>query len=129
MGKNGGARPGAGRPKKTVKFERPINRAEKQVCDHLPVLVDTMLAQAKGVLLIDDDEQIRALCDTIKRHLGDNDDARALCERIGEIYTVRPDTKAGQYLIDRIMGKPTERKEIDGNVNVTTHEAALEELE
>lgn len=37
-----------GRPRKADKFARPIARAEKQIADHLPELIDNMLALASG---------------------------------------------------------------------------------
>ena len=39
---------GPGRRKKADKFARPIARAEKQIADRLPELIDNMLALASG---------------------------------------------------------------------------------
>lgn len=89
-GQNGGARPGAGRKPKEEKFKIPIARAEKKIADRLPWLVDKALELADGVYV----------------------------EKIGingpMVYQQAPDYKAIAYLIDRIMGKPTERKEVTG---------------
>lgn len=84
---NGGARPGAGRKPKAEKYERQINSAEKKIADKLPFLVDKLLELSEGVLV----------------------------EKAGPtgrvIYQQPPDRAAAQYLLDRIMGKPTEHKE------------------
>jgi hypothetical protein len=66
---------GPGRRRKADKFARPIARAEKQIADRLPELIDNMLALASGD---------------------------------------PPDRQANEYLINRILGKPTERQEIGG---------------
>ena len=91
MGQNGGARPGAGRKPKDEKFKQPIARAEKQIADRLPWLIDRMMELAEGVRV----------------------------EKYGltglVVYQQAPDYKAIAYLVDRIMGKPTERREITGD--------------
>lgn len=88
MAENGGARPGAGRKPKDEKFKQPIAKAEKKIADRLPWLIDQMLELATGVIVQEFDRE-------------------------GEprIYQRPPDYKAIAYLTDRIMGKPTERKE------------------
>lgn len=91
MAQNGGARPGAGRKPKDEKFKQPIAKAEKQIADRLPHLIEKMMELADGVLT----EKISV-------------DGRV-------IYQNPPDYKALSYLIDRVMGKPTERKEITGD--------------
>lgn len=90
-GKNGGARPGAGRKRKHDKFGTAIQRAEKRIADKLPDLVDRMFDLANGVL--------------VEEHTIDGQPF---------VYQRPPDYKATAYLIDRIMGKPTERKEVSG---------------
>jgi hypothetical protein len=89
MGSNGGARPGAGRKPKDEKFKQPIAKAEKRIADRLPELIDNMFVLANGVLV----EEINIVTGK------------------PQIYRKPPDRAANQYLIDRIMGKPTERKE------------------
>ncbi|KPL80226.1 hypothetical protein [Herpetosiphon geysericola] len=81
----GGRRPGAGRKTKTEKYARPINKAEKQIVDHLPQLITNMLTLASGVTV----EEV------------DITDGTVL------VYKKPPDRKANEYLIDRILGKPT----------------------
>lgn len=84
---NGGARPGAGRKRKHDKHGTAIQQAERRIADRLPELVDRMFELASGVLV----EEVSI-------------DGRS-------IYQRPPDYKAISYLLDRIMGKPTERKE------------------
>ena len=88
---NGGARPGAGRKKKAEKFETAIGKAERRICDRLPELIDNLFVLAKGVVVqeIDDDGVV-------------------------DVYSKPPDRQANEYLINRIMGKPTERTELTG---------------
>lgn len=91
-GPNGGARPGAGRKPKDEKFKVPIAKAEKKIADRLPMLVDKALELAEGVFV----EDVNVV--TLQR----------------SVYQKPPDLGAIKYLMDRIMGKPTERKEITG---------------
>jgi hypothetical protein len=92
MATNGGARPGAGRKAKAEKFKQPIAKAEKRIADKLPYLIDKMFELADGVLV----EDINPV--TFK----------------ASVYREKPDRTALVYLIDRIMGKPIERKEHTG---------------
>lgn len=87
---NGGARPNAGRKKKAEKFETAISKAERRICDRLPELIDNLFILAAGVTVqeIDKDGII--------------------------VYTRPPDRQANEYLINRILGKPTERQEVSG---------------
>jgi hypothetical protein len=87
---NGGARPGAGRPRKAEKYAVPVRKAEKRILDRLPQLVDNLLLLADGV--------------TVAELSGE--------ERI--VYSKPPDRQANEYLVNRIMGKPTERQELTG---------------
>jgi hypothetical protein len=87
MAQNGGARPGAGRKPKDEKFKQPIAKAEKRIADRLPWLVDKMMELAEGVAV----------------------EKPGLAGPV--VYQLPPDYKAIAYLIDRVMGKPTERKE------------------
>ncbi len=85
--RNGGARPGAGRKPKAEQFKVPIAKAEKKIADKLPWLIEQALELATGVVV---------------QEWG-KDGPR--------IYLRPPDMKAIAYLVDRIMGKPTEHKE------------------
>ncbi len=88
---SGGKRPGAGRPAKKDKHARPIAKAEKRIADRLPELIDRMFELASGVMV----EEMDA-------------------EGGVNVYSKVPDRQAAEYLINRIMGKPTERKELSG---------------
>ncbi len=87
-GPNGGARPGAGRKRKRDKNGTAIEQAERRIRDRLPEVIDAMFDLALGVTV----EEV--------------DDAGGV-----RVYRRPPNQKAAAYLIDRIMGKPTERQE------------------
>jgi hypothetical protein len=87
--KNGGARPGAGRKRKHDVHGTAIVRAEKQIRDRLPELIDKMMELSAGVL-----SEKYTITGTV-------------------VYQMPPDYKALAYLIDRIMGKATERRIIE----------------
>lgn len=87
----GGPRSGAGRKTKAERHATAIDQAEAKVCDHLPQLVDHMLKLAYGIK-----------------------QTRKTPQGKVEVYDVPPNYKALAYLIDRIMGKATERQEISG---------------
>lgn len=99
----GGARPGAGRPRKAVQHARPIAKAEKTLADRLPEVAEAMLQLALGVKCLEPDKR--------------------------NVYLKAPDVKAATYVLDRIMGKPTERTELTGNdggaLRIQAFEAAL----
>ena len=79
----------SGRKPNAEKYARPIAAAEKQIADRLPFLIDNMFKLADGVTL------------------------QEMTPDWPRIYTKAPDGKANEYLINRIMGKPTERHEHD----------------
>lgn len=85
----GGARPGAGRPRKSDKFAGHIAKAEKQIADRLADYIDNLQLLADGVLV--QEELIPGQPMVFKRP---------------------PDRQANEYLINRIMGKPTDRREL-----------------
>lgn len=107
---HGGARPNAGRKRKANKFETQIARAEKKIADRLPWVVDKLFELADGVYV----------------------EKPGLTGPI--VYQQAPDYKALAYLADRIMGKPTERKEITGAeggaipIRFFNYDAAVEEM-
>ena len=88
-GSAGGFRPGAGRKPKAEKYKADITRAEKQIRDKLPEIVEAQIALSLGVKTVDEN---------------------------GVIYTTIPDKAAGQYLMNRIMGAPTQKQEITGQI-------------
>lgn len=88
---SGGYRPNAGRPKKLDKNAGAVVKAEKQIRDNLPRIIDALLERAYGV---------QAIRET----------------RLGDVvYNIPPDVKACTYLIDRILGSPLQKQEITGS--------------
>jgi hypothetical protein len=100
---HGGKRPGAGRKAKAEKHAGVITRAEKRIADRLPELIENMLALAGGVF--------------VERPARDGKDGaaddppKAPPDRV---YLTPPDRQANEYLINRILGRPTERAEVTG---------------
>jgi hypothetical protein len=82
-------RPGAGRKPRNVKFAGEIAQAEKWIADRLPFILEAQYDLALGV--------------RVKEVKGEKE----------RVYTKPPDKEAGQYLLNRVMGKPVERVEID----------------
>ncbi len=80
-----------GRPRKNEQYAGQVAKAEKRIADKLPELVDRMFELANGVTLQETDD-----------------------DGITNIYTRPPERQAIEYLLNRIMGKPTERKELSG---------------
>ena len=98
----------AGRPRKSEQFAGQVAKAEKKIADNLPKLIENMLTLANGVTVQEIDVETGGVT----------------------IYQKPPDFKANQYLIDRIMGKPTERTEVSGPeggaIQIGMVESALE---
>ena len=91
----GGKRPGAGRKKKPATIAREQLRsansiAEARIAGRLDALFTSLFALADGV-----------------------HEERELPSGKTVVYTTPPDRAACIYLVDRIMGKPTERHEHD----------------
>lgn len=86
----GGRRPGAGRKPRSEKYATAINRAEKRIADRLPDLVDRLFELAEGVRV----QEISL-------------DGKPT------VYQRPPDFKAASYLVDRIIGKPTQSVEAE----------------
>lgn len=93
MGNYGGSRPGAGRPKKRDANAGAIVKAEKKIRDRLPEVIDALFELALGVTV----KEVSLQGET-------------------NVYRKAPDAKAAIYLTDRIMGKPTERVEVEADV-------------
>lgn len=109
----------SGRPRKRDKFGRPIARAEKQIADRLPELIENMFYLANGGYeRVEEEWQPAGLV-----YVGSGEFARrafpdlpadqlVLVKRKSSIAD--KDRQANEYLINRIMGKPIERQEIGG---------------
>ncbi len=124
---HGGSRPGSGRKRKADKFAKPIAAAEQRIVDHLPQLIDNMLELANGGYEQVEEKWLPAALVTVGS--GEYElpafpdkpgDELVLVERKTSIAD--RDRAANQYLIDRIMGKPTERVEHDLDVSQLTDE-------
>jgi hypothetical protein len=81
---------GPGRRPKAQTFARSIARAEKRIAASLPALIDNMLTLASGVLVEETDPVTQKT----------------------QVYRKPPDRQANEYLINRILGKPTERNDV-----------------
>lgn len=109
----------AGRKPRAVRFARPIARAEKQIVDRLPEVVDTLLRLAAGGYERVEEEYAPAGTLTVG-----SGEAQALVfpdRRADELVLVRRrvsradgDRAAAVYLVDRILGRPTARQELTG---------------
>src|SRR5689334_4007553 len=100
-GNRGGARPGAGRPRRADKFARPIALAEKRIADRLPQLIDRLFELAEGVRVAD---------------------------AKGEVYEVPPNLRAIQECLNHVMGKPIERHVHDVDAQISGYLAELATL-
>ena len=89
MSTRGGRRPGAGRPPKHAIYESPIRAAERQIRDKLPWIVDKLLELVDGV-----------------------HEEKMMGENAVIVYKRPPDRQAAEYLVDRIMGKPSQPVDI-----------------
>lgn len=119
MAGDGGARPGAGRKPKAIKHETAINRAEKQIKDKLPEIVDRHIELAFGGIEQVEEKWVPAGTVMIgtgeyaKRAYPEKPfDELVLIER--KVSHTLQDRAAGQYLINRILGTPTQKSELTG---------------
>jgi len=80
-----------GRPRKADSHAGAVAAAERKIADRLPSLIENMLVLADGYWTEETTKEGARI-----------------------VYKTAPDFKANQYLIDRIMGKPTERTEVSG---------------
>ena len=116
----GGPRSGAGRKPTAQKHQAKVNAAERKIAAKLPALADTYLKMAFGqiALSVEDPEQYAALMVCVGNVMADGGDAAAVMMACGivpgtVIYSRPPFFKALEYLLNRIMGKPTERLEVE----------------
>jgi hypothetical protein len=83
----------------------PIAAAEQKITDNLPMIVDRMIELVNGVTVQETDSHGNA-----------------------RVYSLPPDREAGRYLMDRVMGKPLQRADVNltGNVVKAIDAAAWE---
>lgn len=104
---HGGARPGAGRKRTRAIAESPIRAAESKIRDRLPWLVDKLFELAEGIEIRDTDR------------------------RTGRprTYSLPPDRESIKYLIDRVMGKPTQPIDVIQSVRTLAQQHGWSEEE
>jgi len=105
----GGHREGAGRKAKADKYRPHINKAEKQILDRLPFLIEQQLKLAEGVRLVDSSKAVKIVIKALQESMGDIDRFERVVASLREIFQTAPDRQAIEYLVNRVMGKPTER--------------------
>ena len=98
----GGARKGAGRPKASV---RVLERAIKQ-------------AEAKAIVNVAEQAQAYLENRLLKNLKNLGELADGISKEDTEAYGLPPDRQANVYLLDRYLGKPTERVEGRGEVTI-----------
>jgi hypothetical protein len=86
---HGGARPNSGPKPKRQRFEGEITKADKRLAKNLIRHIENMERLADGVMV----EETNVITGK------------------PVVYQRPPDRQANEYLINRIMGKPTERQE------------------
>lgn len=126
---HGGARPGAGRKPTSELYAPEIAAAKRKCADHLPELLENLLELARGGYLRTKEKWERRGAITKKIYEYDDNgvphmlekpaypdhpdqDELVLTERTTE--TADMDRAANIYLVDRILGKPTQAVELSG---------------
>lgn len=97
--KNGGTRPGSGRKPKAEVLRTYITAADRYVAERLLSLLDNLVELANGVTVQETDV------------------------RTGKtvVYRRPPDRQANEYLVNRVLGKPTERQEQEHSGGLSIH--------
>lgn len=113
----------SGRPRKADQNAGAVARAEKQIRDRLPSLIENMLILANGGYERVEEQYAPAG----SLYIGSGVDAKRMYPEMepDKLVLVKRtvsiadrDRAANQYLIDRIMGKPTERQEVSGELSI-----------
>lgn len=111
--KRGGRRVGSGRKTKQATRLRAelVAEADKLICDNLPRLVGNLLLLANGGYQRVEEEWTPApKAKDAKEDEAPGESVLILTKR--KVSVAEPDRAANQYLIDRSIGKPTERHEM-----------------
>lgn len=127
MAGRGGPRPGAGRKPRAERYAEPIATAEDLIAGRLAELVDNQFTlalgggerveeeyAAAGTVFTDDyetDEFGRSR--KVRRPVFADRPADELVLVKRKRITLGPDARANEYLIDRILGKPTQSVEAE----------------
>ncbi|HEX8833981.1 MAG TPA: hypothetical protein VF719_07255 [Abditibacteriaceae bacterium] len=127
---SGGARPGAGRKKKTEKYGGQIAAAEDKIADVLPQLIERLIERAligaetvaktyepAGAFTVDDidiqDGPNGPRAVKVKRLVYPNKSADELVLVKTTITSHAPDKDAAKYLSDRLMGRPMQEIDVE----------------
>jgi len=131
---------GPGRPRKHEKYDAQIAATEDRIADRLPERVERLEFLANGGYQhIDEEWQPAALIfvedvtlvegkrvvSKVRAFPDAKPDDMVLVKRT--IRVAAPDRLANMYLIDRILGKPTQS--VEGEVNVTDPEQLIARFE
>ncbi len=125
---HGGARPGAGRPAKADKYEPEITATERKIADRLPELlerefdlatggaerVECLYELALGITVDSHAENPSGVVVKVKKQLFPHAEPDEMVLVSRKVITPEPDRAAIEYLIDRILGKPTASVEMSG---------------
>lgn len=112
---------GPGRPRKKDKFSGQIAAAEQQIVDRLPALITNLQTLADGGYERVEEQWVPARLVTIgagELAFPNLPPDQLVCVKRTVTIADR-DRASNQYLIDRIMGKPTERREHSGHIDVS----------
>jgi hypothetical protein len=119
----GGARPRAGRKPKRTKYELTATQAENKIVDHLPAILDNLIYLANGGYERVEEEWQPAglIMRTVEKEDGTTYQIKAFPDLDPEtpvmvrrkVSTADKDRAANIYLVDRILGKPTQKQDID----------------
>jgi hypothetical protein len=134
-GSRGGYRPGAGRKRKTDKNATAIEKAEKQIRDRLPEIVEKLIELAMGGVEVVEEKHQPGWIVLVQQQAKEKKRERArgkgavqsdepegieidaeTVELHKELFLIErkvsytlPDKQAAMYLADRIMGKPVSK--------------------
>lgn len=104
---HGGARPGAGRKARAVEHAGAVAAAERRIADRLPGLIENLFRLADGGF-----EQVEERWGPGPPGPDGTSGAPVLVSR--KVTWAAPDRAANQYLVDRVLGRPTERHQLSG---------------
>lgn len=117
---HGGKRDNAGRKKKSEKFQTEIEVAEQRIADRLPKIIDNLMHLANGGYKRVEEKFERVEMrgeDGLKKRDGNGQIITELICVERKVTIADKDRAANVYLADRILGKPTERHEIEADIS------------
>lgn len=126
----GGARPRAGRKRKATKYELAVTEAEDKIVDHLPQIYANLKKLADGGFEVAEKKWLPRKAFSQAEVLAfltdgkESEEAKLAIEKPDELvlselktYYALPDRAANIYMMDRILGKPIQKQDIDMNVS------------